>query len=88
MFGKFKLDPPKVDPEFVNTVRKAMLEAEEKFLGGRGDAKREWVRLQVSEAAKGLNLGNVPNWLVEPVRDAAVYVIIEVVWALAFKKTT
>lgn len=86
MFGKFKLDPPKVDPEFVEIVRKAMLEADEKFLGGRGDAKREWVRLQVMDAAKKLELGNVPSWLVDPVRDAVIYVIIEVVWALAFKK--
>jgi len=86
MFGKFKIDPPKVDPEFVETVRKAMLEAEEKFLGGRGEAKREWVHLQVGEAAKRLNIGNVPNWLVDPVRDAVIYVIIEVVWAMTFKK--
>lgn len=86
MFGKFKLDPPKVDPEFVEIVRKAMLEADEKFLGGRGEAKREWVRLQVTEASKMLNLGNVPSWLVEPVRDAVIYVIIEVVWTMAHRK--
>lgn len=86
MFGKFKLDPPQIDPEFVEVVRKAMLEAEEKFLGGRGEAKREWVRLQVMEAAKNLNLGNVPGWLADPVRDAVVYVIIEVVWAMAYRK--
>lgn len=86
MFGKFKLDPPKVDPEFIEVVRKAMLEAEEKFLGGRGEAKRDWVRLQVTEAAKKLDLGNVPTWLLDPVRDAVIYVIIEVVWSLVFKK--
>jgi len=87
MFGKFKLDPPKVDPEFIEAVRRAMSEAEEKFLGGKGEAKREWVRERVMEAARRVKLGNVPEWLAEPVRDAVIYVVIEVVWTMAFKKT-
>ena len=86
MFGKFKLDPPKVDPAFIESVRKAMSEAEDKFLGGKGEAKRAWVHAHVAEAAKKLDLGNVPAWLADPVRDAVVYVIIEVVWALVFRK--
>jgi hypothetical protein len=86
MFGKFKLDPPKVDPAFIEAVRRAMSEAEDKFLGGKGEAKRAWVHAHVAEAAKKLDLGNVPAWLADPVRDAVVYVIIEVVWALVFRK--
>jgi hypothetical protein len=86
MFGKFKLDPPKLDPAFVEAVRAAMAEAEEKFLGGRGEAKRAWVHAQVGEAARRLDLGNVPTWLADPVRDAVVYVVIESVWALIYRK--
>lgn len=86
MFGNIKIDPPKVGPEFVETVRKAMAEAEEKFLGGKGAQKREWVRDSVIEAARRLPIGNVPPWLADPVRDAVVYVVIESVWALVFRK--
>lgn len=86
MFGKFKLDPPNLDPAFVEAVREAMGEAEEKFLGGRGPAKRDWVHAQVSDAAKTLSLGNTPAWLADPVRDAVVYVVIEAVWALVYRK--
>jgi hypothetical protein len=86
MFGKFKLDPPKLDPAFVEAVRTAMAEAEEKFLGGKGEAKRAWVHERVGAAARRLDLGNTPTWLADPVRDAVVYVVIESVWALLYRK--
>lgn len=86
MFGKFKLDPPKLDPAFVDAVRKAMAEAEEEFLGGHGEKKRAWVHAKVGTAARSLDLGNVPVWLADPVRDAVVYVVIESVWALFYRK--
>jgi hypothetical protein len=83
--GKFKLDPPQVDPVFIDAVRVAMQEVESKFPGKDGAAKREWVRTKVMDAAKKVNLKGVPSWLEEPVRDAVIYVVIETLWATLFR---
>jgi hypothetical protein len=86
MFGAFKFDPLKIDPVFVEAVRAAMAEAEAKLPGKSGADKREWVRAKVAVEAKKLSLKSVPEWLQDIVRDAVVYVVIEVIWALFFRK--
>ena len=86
MFGKIKFDLPKLDPAFVEAVRAAMVEVEAKFPGRDGPAKRAFVREQVKEAAKKIDLKGMPSWLEEPVRDAVIYVVIETIWTLLFRK--
>jgi hypothetical protein len=44
------------------------------------------VREQVLVAAKKVKLEGVPTWLEEPVRDAVIYVVIETLWAVLFRK--
>jgi hypothetical protein len=41
----------------------------------------------VMPEAQKIELKGVPEWLQGVVRDAIVYVVIEVVWALLFRKT-
>lgn len=84
--GKFKLDPPSLDPVFVDAVHEAMKEVEAKFPGRTGTQKRDWVREKVLVEAKKVNLKGVPTWLEEPVRDAVIYVVIETLWAMLFRK--
>jgi len=84
--GKFKLDPPSLDPAFVDAVAEAMKDVEAKFPGRDGAAKREWVRTKVMDAAKQVKLNGVPSWLEDPVRDAVIYVVIETLWAVSFRK--
>lgn len=84
MFGK-KFDLPPLPPELVEAVKAAMLLAEQQFSGTEGAKKREFVKLKVKEAAKKLDLKALPSWLEEPIRDAVVSVIIEVIWNLLLK---
>ena len=85
MFGKPKFDLPPLPPELVEAVKAAMDLAEQQFSGAEGAKKREFVKGKVKEAAKRLDLKQLPSWLEEPIRDAVVTVIIEVCWNLLFK---
>jgi hypothetical protein len=84
MFGK-KFDLPPLPPELVDTVKAAMLLAEQQFSGTEGVKKKEFVKNRVKDASKKLDLKALPSWLEEPIREAVVVVIIEVVWNLLFK---
>lgn len=86
MFGKVKFDLPPLPPELVEAVKSAMQAAEQQFSGDEGIKKREFVKARVKDAAKKLDLKGIPSWLEEPIRDAVVNVIIEVIWNLLFKK--
>lgn len=85
MFGKPKFDLPPLPPELVEAIKAAMDLAEQQFSGAEGAKKREFVKTKAKEAAKKVDLKGVPSWLEEPIRDAVVTVIIEVIWNLLFK---
>ena len=87
MFGKVKFDLPPLPPELVEAVKAAMQTAEQQFSGEEGLKKRDFVKAKVKDAAKKIDLKGVPSWLEDPIRDAVVTVIIEVVWSIVFKKT-
>jgi hypothetical protein len=86
MFGKVKFDLPPLPPELVEAIKAAMQIAEQQFAGDEGVKKRDFVKAKVKEAAKKIDLKGVPSWLEEPIREAVITVIIEVVWNLVFKK--
>jgi hypothetical protein len=86
MFGKVKFDLPPLPPELVEAIKAAMQIAEQQFAGDEGAKKRDFVKAKVKEAAKKIDLKGVPSWLEEPIREAVITVIIEVVWNLVFKK--
>lgn len=85
MFGKPKFDLPPLPPELIEAVKAAMQIAEQQFTGEEGLKKREFVKGKVKDAAKKIDLKGIPSWLEEPIREAVVTVVIEVVWNLLFK---
>ena len=85
MFGKPKFDLPPLPPELIEAVKAAMQIAEQQFTGEDGLKKREFVKGKVKDAAKKIDLEGIPSWLEEPIREAVVTVVIEVVWNLLFK---
>lgn len=88
MFGaKVKMDLPRLNPEVVSAILSAMQDAEKVLPGRTGADKREWVKIKVAEMTKKIDLGSIPTWLHEPVRDAVVYVIIETLWNVVLKKS-
>lgn len=85
MFGKVKFEIPPLPPELVEAVKNAMQMAEQQFSGDEGLKKREFVKAKVKDAAKKIDLKGIPSWLEDPIRDAVVNVVIEVIWNLLFK---
>jgi hypothetical protein len=61
-------------------------EAEEALPSKPGSDKKEWVKMRAREAVKHIDLKKLPAFLEDPIKDAVVSVIIDVVWALVFKK--
>ncbi len=86
MFGKVKIEFPKVDAAFIELVRSAMQDAESVLPGKTGAEKKAWVKEKVKDAAKKIDLKGIPNFLEDAVRDALVGVVVDSVWALVFKK--
>jgi alpha-L-fucosidase len=79
---KLKFDIPSLAPEVILQVSKAAEEADVQFGLDRSRAKKVWIREKVMPAVSGVKLGKVPPWLVEPIKEAAVSVIIDTLWAI------
>ena len=77
MFGKVNFEFPRIDARFVDLVRVAMIDAESILPGKGGAEKKAWVKDKVKKG---------PSFLEDPIRDALISVVVDVVWALAFKK--
>jgi len=87
MFGKkIEFEFPHIDASVVEIIRQAMAEAEKQLPGKTGAEKKAWVKAKARDAVQHVDLKKVPNFLEEPIKDAVVGVIIDVTWALAFKK--
>lgn len=87
MFGKkVEFEFPRIDPALVETVRAAMHDAESVLPGKTGAEKKAWVKTKVRDAVKHIDLKKVPAFLEEPIKDAVIGVIVDVVWATVFKK--
>jgi hypothetical protein len=86
MFGKkIEFEFPHIDEGIVETVRGIMREADTALAGQPGAAKKAWVKAKAKAAVHHLDLKKVPNFLEDPIKDAVVGVIIDVVWATVFK---
>lgn len=87
MFGKkIEFEFPHIDATLVETVRAAMQDAESVLPGKTGAEKKAWVKSKVRDAVKHVDLKKVPAFLEEPIKDAVIGVIVDVVWATVFKK--
>jgi hypothetical protein len=83
---KIEFEFPKIDPKMVDLIRTAMVDADSVLPGKTGSDKKTWVKLRVRDAVSHVDLKKVPAFLEEPIKDAVVGVIIDVIWAVAFQK--
>lgn len=87
MFGKkIEFEFPHIDEGIVETVRGLMHEANTTLDGQPGASKKAWVKAKARAAVHHLDLKKVPSFLEDPIKDAVVGVIVDVTWALVFKK--
>lgn len=87
MFGKkIEFEFPPIDAGLVETILSVMQEAETALKGKPGAEKKAWVKAKARDAVQHIDLKKVPAFLEDPIKDAVVGVIIDVTWALVFKK--
>lgn len=67
------------------TTKSLMHLAEDLFGPGTGVAKKAWVRTTLLDAARALDIPNVPDWIENPAKTALIDFLIEVVWGLHFQ---
>ncbi len=75
----------KLSPWLLPTAKNLMDMAEELFGTGTGASKKAWVRNALLDAAKGVDLPTVPNWIEDPAKTVIVDFLIEVIWGLHFQ---
>ena len=67
------------------TTKQLMELAEDLFGPGTGASKKAWVRTALLDAARTVDIPNVPDWIETPAKAALIDFLIEVVWGLHFQ---
>ncbi len=73
-------------PWFATTAKSLMHIAEELFGAGAGADKKAWVRAALLDAAKVIDIPQIPNFIENPLKEALVSLVIEVIWSLHFQE--
>jgi len=77
-----KFEIPALGPDVILKVKALVNEAEVEFKDGKDKHKKDWVMKKALPLLDGINLPKIPPWLVKPIKEAAVSIIIDTVWAL------
>ncbi|MDP2316324.1 MAG: hypothetical protein Q8P41_25725 [Pseudomonadota bacterium] len=67
------------------SLQRLMGLAEDLFGPGTGVAKKRWVRAAMLDALRSVDVPKVPDWIENPLKEALVDFLIEVVWSLHFQ---
>jgi hypothetical protein len=60
--------------------------AEDLYGPGTGVAKKRWVRAAMLDALRSVDVPKVPDWIENPLKEALVDFLIDVVWSLQFQR--
>ena len=77
-----KFEIPALGPDVILKVKALVNEAEVEFKDGKDKHKKDWVMKKALPLLDGINLPKIPPWLVKPIKEAAVSIIVDTVWAL------
>jgi len=77
-----KFEIPALAPGVILKVKGLMGEAEVQFKPGQDKHKKEWVMKKALPLLDSVSLPKIPSWLTKPVKEAAVSIIIDTVWAV------
>ena len=73
-------------PWFATTTKSLMHVAEDLFGSGAGADKKAWVRNALLDAAKVIDIPQIPNFIENPIKEAIVNLVIEIIWSLHFQE--
>ena len=77
-----KFDIPSIAPDVVVKVNNLTKEADVKFKAGEDRRKKQWIRDQAMPLLAGVKLKKIPPWLETPIKEAAVFIMVDTIWAL------
>lgn len=77
-----KFDIPTIAPDVVVKVSNLTKEADVKFKSGEDRHKKQWIREQAMPLLKDVKLKKIPTWLVTPIKEAAVSIMVDTIWAM------
>lgn len=77
-----KFDIPTIAPDVVVKVSNLTKEADVKFKPGEDRHKKQWIREQAMPLLKDVKLKKIPTWLVTPIKEAAVSIMVDTIWAM------
>jgi hypothetical protein len=77
-----KFDIPVIAPDVVVKVSNLTKQADVKFKAGEDRDKKKWIKGQAMPLLKGLKMKKIPTWLETPIKEAAVSIMVDTVWAM------
>jgi hypothetical protein len=77
-----KFEIPALGPEVILKIKALVNEADVEFKDGKDKHKKEWVMKKALPLLDSLSLPKIPPWLVKPIKEAAVSIVIDTVWAI------
>lgn len=80
MLVKFEI--PRIAPDVIIKVKQATQEANVKFKKGEDRVKKQWIKKQVMPVLVGVKIKKIPTWLEQPIKEAAVSIMVDTIWAL------
>jgi hypothetical protein len=80
MLVKFEI--PTIAPDVIVRVSNLTKEADVKFKDSDERHKKQWVREQAMPLLKDVKLKKIPPWLVKPIKEAAVSIMVDTIWAM------
>jgi hypothetical protein len=77
-----KFDIPSIAPDVIIKVSALAKEADVKFKAGEERNKKKWIRKQAMPLLDGVKLKKIPAWLETPIKEAAVSIMVDTIWAM------
>jgi len=77
-----KFDIPNIAPDVIVRVSNLTKEADVKFKDGDDRHKKQWIREQAMPLLAEVKLKKIPSWLVKPIKEAAVSIMVDTIWAM------
>jgi hypothetical protein len=77
-----RFEVPALAPDVIIKIKGLMGDADVEFKAGQDKEKKEWVRRKAMPLLKDVELPKIPTWLVKPIKEAAVSIIIDTLWAV------
>jgi len=78
-----KFDIPHIAPDVIIQISNLTKEADVKFASGTNQHKKAWIKEKAMPLFAKVELKKIPSWLQQPIKEAAISIIVDSIWALS-----